>query len=67
MPSSRSQQGGDVASYRLGAGDELAYAREMPRLHGPVPAAQLREIVAYVEAVQRRARGGGRPGSRPPN
>lgn len=52
--SSPKQQGGDLKNLRLPRNDLLQLTAEMPPLHGRLTARELRAVVAYVHAVERR-------------
>ena len=48
------QQGGDLKNLHLPHTDLVQLTAEMPPLHGPLTARQLRAVVAYVESAERR-------------
>ncbi|MDE3134412.1 MAG: c-type cytochrome [Acidobacteriota bacterium] len=52
--SSPQQQGGDLRRLRLPRGELLQYAAEMPLVNGRLTAPELRAVVAYLRAVERR-------------
>lgn len=49
----RSQQGGDAAGSRLSGAQLAQLIAEMPRLHGPLSASQVRVLTRYVAAHER--------------
>lgn len=52
--SAPSQQGGDLKDVRLPRSDLIQLTAEMPPLHGRLTARELRAVVAYLQAVERR-------------
>jgi mono/diheme cytochrome c family protein len=47
------QQGGDLKNVHLPHSDLVQLTAEMPPLHGPLTARELRAVVTYVESVER--------------
>jgi mono/diheme cytochrome c family protein len=52
---SRHKQGGDLLDYRMSRGEMTSFTREMPA-RPPLTQAELRAVVGYVLAAERRAR-----------